>query len=211
MVWPKLHVAAERADADTDQQVCDALVAGKPWAAEALYDRVEETVDTVLYRVVGAGDAERDDLMQQALEKIIGSVVSGQFSRRCSLNSWAAVITQHVAYDALRVRARERTVLDRTVSRQTLELVAAEVATPERAVELRRGIEALHSALAATKRERAEAVILHDVLGHELSEISVLTGVSVAAAQSRLVRGRRDVAKRMRALASDRKGRNRDE
>jgi RNA polymerase sigma-70 factor, ECF subfamily len=211
MVWPKLHVAAERADADSDQQVCDALVAGKPWAAEALYDRVEDTVDTVLYRVVGAGDAERDDLMQQALEKIIGSVVSGQFSRRCSLNSWAAVITQHVAYDALRVRARERTVLDRSVSRQTLELVATDAATPERAMEVRRGMEALHSALAATKQERAEAVILHDVLGHELSEISVLTGVSVAAAQSRLVRGRRDVAKHMRAQASDGKGRKRDE
>jgi RNA polymerase sigma-70 factor (ECF subfamily) len=51
----------------------------------------------------------------------------------------------------------------------------------------------------ATKPERAEAVLLHDVLGHELTEIAQMTGVSVAAAQSRLVRGRKDVVNRMRS------------
>jgi RNA polymerase sigma-70 factor (ECF subfamily) len=144
--------------------------------------------------------------MQQSLEKVISTVVSGQFARRCSLKSWATLITQHVAFDALRVRARERTVMDRNVAHQTLELVATRGDTPERATEMRRRMEALHAALAATKRERAEAVILHDVLGHELTEIAQLTGVSVAAAQSRLVRGRRDVAKRMRAEEAKGKG-----
>ena len=181
----------------SDEQLCDALAAGEPWAADVLYDRVEDTVDTVLFRVVGAGDAERDDLMQQALEKLINTVVSGQFGRRCSIKSWATLITQHVAYDALRTRARERTVLDRTVTHQALELVAVQGDTPERATEVRRRVAALHVALAATKRDRAEAVILHDLLGHELAEIARLTGVSVAAAQSRLVRGRRDVTERM--------------
>jgi DNA-directed RNA polymerase specialized sigma24 family protein len=44
-------------------------------------------------------------------------------------------------------------------------------------------------------RARAEAVVLHDVLGHDLAEIARLTGVTVAAAQSRLVRGRKEVLK----------------
>ncbi|HXI58969.1 MAG TPA: sigma-70 region 4 domain-containing protein, partial [Polyangia bacterium] len=96
--------------------------------------------------------------------------------------------------------ARERRVLDRTVVPGTVELVVTtNEAAPELAVDTNRRMENLRAALAAIKRERAEAVLLHDVLGHELTEIARLTGVSIAAAQSRLVRGRKDVVKRMRS------------
>jgi RNA polymerase sigma-70 factor (ECF subfamily) len=46
---------------------------------------------------------------------------------------------------------------------------------------------------------RAEAVFLHDVLGHELAEIAVITGATVAAAQSRLVRGRKELLERLQS------------
>jgi RNA polymerase sigma-70 factor (ECF subfamily) len=190
----------------SDESLCDALAAGEVWAADVLYDRVEDVVATVLYQVVGPADHERDDLIQQSLEKIISTIVSSQFGRRCSLKSWATLITQHVAYDALRLRARERLVLDRSVMPEALELVATSNDTPELAVDVRRRMETLRAALSATKRDRAEAVILHDVLGHELTEIARLTGVSVAAAQSRLVRGRRDVVNRMRIAEGKGKG-----
>ncbi|HEX3694992.1 MAG TPA: RNA polymerase sigma factor [Polyangia bacterium] len=191
----------------SDDRLCDALASGEVWAADVLYDRVEEIVGTVLFQVIGPADHERDDLIQQALEKVISTVVSGQFGRRCSLKSWAALITQHVAFDALRLRARERTVLDRSIVPETLELVATNDDTPELALDVRRRMESLRAALAATKRDRAEAVLLHDVLGHELTEIAQMTGVSVAAAQSRLVRGRKDVVTRMRSAEAKGKGR----
>jgi DNA-directed RNA polymerase specialized sigma24 family protein len=54
--------------------------------------------------------------------------------------------------------------------------------------------------LLAMKPEQAETVFLHDVLNHKLAEIAVLMGVSLAAATSRLVRGRRELYRR---LASD--------
>jgi RNA polymerase sigma factor (sigma-70 family) len=189
----------------SDDALCEALVAGQRWAADALYERVEETVDTVLFRVVGAGDGEREDLMQQALEKIIRTVVSGQFGRRCALKSWATLVTQNIAYDALRARARERTVVDRRVSEAVVALVAARAPTPEGTAEMRQRFDAVRVALAHTKRDRAEAVILHDLLGHELTEIARMTGVSTTAAQSRLVRGRRDLAGLIEA--AQRKGR----
>jgi RNA polymerase sigma-70 factor (ECF subfamily) len=126
-------------------------------------------------------------------------VVSGRFARGCSLRSWATLLAQHVAVDALRARARERKLFDRRIPYQMLELVEAHTATPEHLADTRRRMALLQSALARVNRERSEAVVLHDVLGHDLAEIAQLTGVSVAAAQSRLVRGRREVLAWIRA------------
>ena len=72
---------------------------------------------------------------------------------------------------------------------------------------MRRRMENLRAALAVTKRERAEAVLLHDVLGHELTEIARMTGASIAATQSRLVRGRKDVVNWMTSAELQGEGR----
>ncbi|HEY2731319.1 MAG TPA: RNA polymerase sigma factor [Polyangia bacterium] len=184
---------APRGSEMSDTDICRALAGGEAWAAEVIYDRVEDVVDAVLFRLMGAGDGERDDLAQQSLERIITTIVSGRFSHGCSLRSWATLITQHIAIDAMRSRTRERKLFDRSVGHQALELVAEDSRTPERAAETNRRVERLLGALSTVNRARAEAVILHDILGHDLAEIARLTGVSVAAAQSRLVRGRKEV------------------
>jgi RNA polymerase sigma-70 factor, ECF subfamily len=181
-----------------DAEICTALADGAAWAADALYDRVVDVVEAVLFRLLGT-DADRDDLVQQAIERVVTSVVSGRFARGCSLRSWATLLAQHVAVDALRARARERKLFDRRIPYQTLELVEAHTATPEHLAETRRRVALLQSALGRVNRERSEAVVLHDLLGHDLAEIAQLTGVSVAAAQSRLVRGRREVLAWIRA------------
>jgi RNA polymerase sigma-70 factor (ECF subfamily) len=186
---------APRGSELTDADLCHALAAGEAWAAEVIYDRVEDVVEGVLFRLLGPGDLERDDLAQQALERVISTIVTRKFTQGCSLRSWATLITQHLAIDTMRSRRRERRVFDRSVGPQALELVAEEARTPERAAEMRRRVERLLSALSTVNRSRAEAVVLHDILGHDLAEIAGLTGVSVAAAQSRLVRGRKEVLK----------------
>jgi RNA polymerase sigma-70 factor (ECF subfamily) len=53
--------------------------------------------------------------------------------------------------------------------------------------------ERIHQKIAAIVPEKAYTFLLHDVLGFDLREIAQITSVSVAAAQQRLVRGRREV------------------
>ena len=53
---------------------------------------------------------------------------------------------------------------------------------------------------------KAEALFLHDALGHDLAEVALLTGVSVAAAQSRLVRARKDLLARIERNRATRGG-----
>jgi RNA polymerase sigma-70 factor (ECF subfamily) len=197
-----------RGSALSDSDLCHALAAGEAWAAEVIYDRVEDVVDAVLFRLLGPGDGEREDLAQQALEKVIATIVSGRFSQGCSLRSWATLITQHLAIDTMRSRQRERKLFDRSVEHGTLELVAEDARTPERAAETRRRVERLLSALSTVNRQRAEAVVLHDILGHDLAEIAKLTGASVAAAQSRLVRGRKEILRFIESQEKDAKETN---
>ena len=64
---------------------------------------------------------------------------------------------------------------------------------PERALEARDELRHLRLALAGLSPGRAEAVLPHDALGYDLTEVASLTGSSEAAVQSRLVRGRRDL------------------
>jgi|SRR6266404_2021888 len=158
----------------TDGEICDALAAGSVWAVDLLYTRIEDTVDTVLFRVLGATDIDREDLLQRSLQKIIALIMARRFGGSCSLKSWVALITQEVALDALRVCARERAVLSPAV-----------------------GFDTVLAALAMTRKEWAAAVILHDLLGYGVTEISCLTGVSRSAAQLRLVRGRQDINERI--------------
>jgi RNA polymerase sigma-70 factor (ECF subfamily) len=190
----------------SDDEVCRALRAGEAGAADALYDRVKDIVDAVVFRLLGPGDVERDDIAQQAIERVISTIVSGRYSQECSLRSWATLITQHLAIDAMRLRARERRLFDRSVGAQDLEVLAVDSRAPDRALETNRRVEDLVSALSRIKRARAEAVVLHDIFGYSLAEIATLTGATVAAVQSRLVRGRGEV---LRMLDNEKKGRSR--
>jgi RNA polymerase sigma-70 factor (ECF subfamily) len=181
----------------TDEALVEAIFAGDRAAGGSLYDRLHRTVDGTLCRVVGRRTDDHDDLVQAAFEQILLSIMRGSFSRRCSLRSWAACIATNVGLNALRARQRRRKVLDDGQDPAD----AAEEQAPrhdmERALGARRELERLRAQLAAIDPGRASAVLLHDAFGHDLNEVATMMGVSVSAAQSRLVRGRRELARRM--------------
>jgi RNA polymerase sigma-70 factor (ECF subfamily) len=181
-----------------DEALVDAIQRGDRRLGDQLYARLIRIVDATVFRIAGKQDPEHDDLVQSAFEQIVITIAERKYAKACSLTSWAAAVTCNVTLHALRRRTAYRKVFD---GNPTAEARALEVGTGnvEATVQARRDLERLRAHLSRLTPERAETLLLHDMLGKELSEIAVLTGVSVAAAQSRLVRARRELMERMQA------------
>jgi RNA polymerase sigma-70 factor, ECF subfamily len=179
----------------SDEHLIDAVQRGDERVSGAIYDRLYAVVDHTLFRVFGRREPDHDDLVQAAFEQIVLTLSKQSFARACSLKTWASTVASHVGLNALRARRRERRVYDRGAEIDGE--CAAAAADPERETASRALLERVRGELGSMSLDRAEAVFLHDVLGHELAEIALMTGVSVAAAQSRLVRGRRELTRRL--------------
>lgn len=177
----------------TDQELVAAVQEGNDRVAAALYERLASVVDRTLLRIFGRREIDHDDLMQAAFEQIVLTLTRRTYAGNCSLKTWAARVTANVGLNALRSRRRERTVFDRGVT----DVEGAGGGDFERAAHARNQLRAVMSALSEMNGRRAQAVFLHDIEGYALQEISTMTGVSLAAAQSRLVRGRRELLKRL--------------
>ena len=177
----------------SDDALIEAVARGDSKVAGQLYDRLVGVVDRALYRVFGTREADHDDLVQATFEQIVLTLVRQRFAGACSLSSWACSVASHVGLNALRSRRRERGVMSLTEDPNTLPAIPARGADIEHEVGVREQIDRVRSHLATLPPEKAETILLHDVFGHDLSEIAVLMGVSVSAAQSRLVRGRKEL------------------
>jgi RNA polymerase sigma-70 factor, ECF subfamily len=175
----------------SDEDIILAVQRGDERLAGEVYDRLVSVVDHTLYRVFGRREVDHDDLVQAAFEQIILTLQRQTFARACSLRTWASTVASHVGFNALRARRRERSVLEREgLTEGVHDLTAPDL---ERQADARSQLEHVRNCLLELTATQAEAVFLHDVLGHDLAEIAVMTGTTVAAAQSRLVRGRHEL------------------
>lgn len=168
----------------------------EPRAGEQLYDALIAAVESSITRVLGRAAPERDDLVQATFEQLVSTLRDGTFRHACSLKSWTVSIASHLALNAVRARCRERTVFDRGKSAYDEDRAAAGVCT-EQSVANRRALARLRVELATMNRERARALVLFHVLEYDLKQVASVLGISVAAAQSRVARGRRELLQRM--------------
>ena len=194
---PSSGTASERPEPVADEVLIAAVVSGDSRAAEGLYTRLYGVVDRALFRVFGRRESDHDDLVQATFEQIVLTLTRRRFAGACSLSSWACHIATHVGLNALRARRRERRVLGLAQDTDSLLMVAARGPSTEDEAGTRKDMDRLREHLASMSPEKAETVLLHEVFGYELSEISVLTGASVSAVQSRLVRGRKELQVRL--------------
>jgi len=118
----------------------------------------------------------------------------------CSLDSWISTLSAHVVYKQIRRRVIERRLFDgvdiETVQSPGRSNVGRE-AQPKLVISTSFGF---GGHLRAIEEGRAWTYVLHDVCGYDLKEIAQITQVSISAAQTRLVRGRRELEER---IASD--------
>ncbi|XXT21106.1 RNA polymerase sigma factor [Sorangium sp. So ce429] len=191
----------------SDEELLLAFERGERGIGLRLYEHLLPIVDRTLYRILGCREQDHADLVQGAFEQIVSTLSKRRFAGECSLAGWASVIACHVGLTALRARRRERKVIDRTPERPEADArpePPARGADPEREVSAQRALEALRLHLAAMDGDRATALLLH-AMGYSLKEIADLTGVSEAAAQSRLSRGRRELVARCAPEATARR------
>jgi len=162
-------------------------------SVEELFRHLQPILGAAARRVLAANDPEYEDVLQSALERVFASLCDERLERDTALRSWAIVITRNVAIDHLRLRCRERRIFGRDDVAEVAPNSDVATAQPERVAHARRELGRFMEALARLPPRSARVVYMHDVLGHELAHISATIGMSVSAAQSRLVRGRRRI------------------
>jgi RNA polymerase sigma-70 factor (ECF subfamily) len=189
--------AGDPAPVYTDEELFEGIASGDELIASELYRRLLPAVEGTLFRVLGRREPEHEDLVQSSFEQIILTLSERRYAGACSLKTWASTITAHVALKALRSRYRQRRLFNTTLEPSELTERSSGDEDVERNVALQRELQRLRGLLSQISADQAEAVLLHDLMGHALAEIALITGVSIAAAQSRLVRGRKELQARL--------------
>jgi RNA polymerase sigma-70 factor (ECF subfamily) len=174
-----------------DARLVAAVRSGNAGMAGAFYDRTRSMVAGTVQRLLGARDSDFEDLVQIAMIELLRSL--DRYRGDCSLDTWAATVSANVVYKHIRRRGLERTIFCQSLAPEDVPRSAQQ--DPVARSMVRRV--AFH--LGQISAERAWAFLLHDVHGYSLDEIATMTGTTVAAAQSRLVRGRNELHERIAA------------
>jgi RNA polymerase sigma-70 factor (ECF subfamily) len=176
-----------------DSELLAGMRAADPSAASAFYDRVFPQVNRTVARLLGRTDADHEDLVQLALIELVYTI--DRYRGDCSLDSWTSMITARVVYKQIRRRRTER----RAVEVLHAEDLVARAPAVDRETMARSVMRRVRTHLESMDENKAWTFLLHDVCGYDLQEIAEITSVSVAAAQTRLVRGRREIHERIAA------------
>jgi len=202
-VAPRLRSDAPASEVELFQGILE----GDERIGVELYHRLLPAIEASLVRVLGRRESDHEDLVQMSFEQLILTLSRQSYAQACSLKTWASSIAAHVALKSLRSRYRQRRVFNPSVAVHELTEREASGADFESALESRQSLERVREQLAQLAPAKAEAVLLHDVLGHGLTEVAALMGSSVAAAQTRLSRGRRELMERLQQMESAEVGR----
>jgi RNA polymerase sigma-70 factor (ECF subfamily) len=155
---------------------------------------IQDAVNKTLSRLLDRDDPDRDDLRQTAIEAVLSTLNRGRFRGDCSLAGWVSVIVRNIVNDALRGRIRARRLFAscaKLVDHDPFEM--PDLGRSQSLSEACHDLASIDRILARLNPIAAGVIYLHDVLGYDLPDVAQILGVSVGAAQSRLVRTRKRI------------------
>ncbi len=158
-------------------------------------ERLYRVASAALRRALGNGFDGREDLVQEVLERVLRGVSEGRFGGLSSLSTWVSAIAQHVAMEELRTVTRARVAQGEPMPNTIEALTPIDL---EHQLEARSTLAQARRLLTAMDPTTCRVIVLHDLYGHELSDVAALTDLTLAAVQSRLVRGRKALLGRLR-------------
>lgn len=178
-----------------DSELLAAVSAGDQEAAAALHDRLRPVVERSIRRILGSSDRDHEDVAQQAMIEVVFTI--DRFRGDCPLDAWASTIAAHVVYKHLRRRSTERRIFE--AFRPGEDEGVASGQSLSREVSSRSLLRRVLAHLDHIDEQKAWAYVLHDVCGYDLREVAAITESTISAAQTRLVRGRRELRTRLEA------------
>jgi RNA polymerase sigma-70 factor (ECF subfamily) len=192
LVTPGPPDDAARTPRPDDGQLLAAVRSGDQAAGAAFYDRVKPQIDRTLLRLFGRHENDCDDLRQLALIELVFTL--HRFRGECSLDTWVGTVTAHIVFKHLRRRQTEARLFG--VLHREDALPPSGMGTARHAL-VRNLMQRASRHIDAIHPDKALAFVMHDLFGYDLKELAEIMRVSVSAAQTRLVRGRRELHDRI--------------
>lgn len=161
--------------------------------ANALVRRAGPRAKAQVRRLLRQRTPDDDDLLQSVLIELVTTIDS--YRGDCSLNTWIDRITAHVVFKRLRRQKLEKRLFE-GLDDSTGEV--ASDASAERAALTRSVLARVRARVAHLDQGNVTAWLMIDVYGLTIEELASALELSVAAAQSRASRARREVRECLR-------------
>jgi RNA polymerase sigma-70 factor, ECF subfamily len=180
-------------DPSSDLLLARRAAAGQADAWDDLIEMYGGRIYNLALHFAGSRE-EAEDLTQEIFLRLYQNL--RQYRGDCPLASWALRLSRNLCIDHYRRTRQERRSV--WVSEEILAHIPGGEDIQARA-QWREEIEAVHSALREMPEDLAEVVLLRDLQGWSLEEVSASLDIPLGTVKSRLHRARLDVADRVHA------------
>lgn len=181
------------------EHLIERCLAGDQQAWETIVRQHWRKVFNVAFKFTGRHD-EAEDLTQDIFLKIFRSL--NTFDRRANFQTWLISVSRNLCIDYYRSVRREKEAIDPAVDPQQVVVHSRETG-PQARLERRDLAAVLRDALRTLPRPLRTAVIMRDIQDLAYQEIADRLGLPEGTVKSRINRGRKELARRIRRVRDE--------